>query len=209
MSADVGDPAAAVVAALVRRYPDVQYLRLRPYVPPAEHDQGQRRAMTLDRALRHRRDPEQLWEVPPNLTVDIFEGALRHLAGDDRVVGFCSRIEMKSGKCGHALLMDFRCPKSVEALGELERACGHLGYPGWLLQTKHSYHFVGDVLVDDREWLRFMGYWLLLEHLADVPFVGHCVIECVSCLRVTGTSGVSEPSVASRVEGSGRSLPAL
>jgi hypothetical protein len=154
--------------------------------------------MALERAIRHRRDPEHLWEIPAHLTVDILDEALERLAGKDRVVGFCSRIEMKSGRCGHALLMDFRCPK--EAIGELERACRHLGHRGWLLETKHSYHFVGDVLVDDRDWLRFMGYWLLLEHLADVPFVGHCVIERVSCLRVTGISGVSKPYVVSRVE---------
>jgi hypothetical protein len=51
----------------------------------------------------------------------------------------------------------------------------------------------------DPEWFRFMGFWLLLEHLSDVPFVGHCIIERVSCLRVTGTLEVPEPSVALRI----------
>jgi hypothetical protein len=200
MSAEVGVPASVVVARLVQRYPDAQYLRLRPYLLRSEQEQRHRPAMTIDRVFRHRRDPEQLWEVPPNLTPDALVAALHRVGGNGRVVGLCSRIEMKNGRGAHALLMDFRCLKSPELLAELERACRHLGYAGWLLETKNSYHFIGDVLVDDREWLRFMGYWLLAEHLSDVPFVGHCVIEHVSCLRVTGTSDVLEPSVASRVD---------
>ena len=124
--------------------------------------------MPLDRVFRHRRDPELLWEVPQNLTVEILQAALDQIA-DQRVVGLCSQIEMRTGKRAHALLMDFRCPKCPEALVALEEACRHLGHTGCLLQTDRSYHFFGDALVDDRDWLRFIGYWLLADHLIDVP----------------------------------------
>jgi hypothetical protein len=198
MKPDVGAPATAVVVALVRASSDIQYLRFRPYVRRNTNDQQSRSNMPVDRIFRHRRDPEVLWEVPQNLTGAILQAWLDQIA-DKRVVGLCSRIEMRTGKCAHALFMDFRCSKSPKSLIALEEACHHLGYSGWLLETDRSYHFFGDALVDDRSWLRFMGYWLLADHLIDGPFVGHCVIEGVSCLRVTAGPESSEPTIVKRV----------
>jgi hypothetical protein len=165
--------------------------------------------MTLERALRHRRGPEEVWEVPADLTLDGMNGVFRALAGPDHMVGFCSHIVCTNGESRHALLMDFRCTPSSTAQNELEHACLKIGYGGWLLQTSRSYHFIGEVLVDEQEWLRFMGYWLLLEHLVDVSFIGHCVIERLSCLRVTGSTAFPEPVVVAYFEAAASPLPVV
>lgn len=115
------------------------------------------------------------------------------------MIGLCSRMEMRNGTSKHALLMDFRCDKSAGSLQDIEDACRHIGYAGWLLESHGSYHFYGDDLVDEDQWLSFMGRWLLLEQLSDVRFIGHCIIERVSCLRLTGDEAWREPRVAARV----------
>jgi hypothetical protein len=108
---------------------------------------------------------------------------------------------MRNGNTQHALLMDFRIAKSSESLLQVVAACEGIGRAGWLLETTHSYHFYGDELVDEREWLRFMGRWLLLESVADVRFVGHCIIEWISCLRLTGSRNLGEPVALTHIAG--------
>lgn len=190
--------AVGLVAELLRRYPDIQYLRLRTY-PPKSAEPRAVAPFTLDRALRHERSPERLVPAPQRPTASALRKILDPIAAQGLMVGLCSRFEMRSGLVKHGLLMDFRCEKSPEALNNLQAACGRMGYAGWLLETSVSYHFYGDDLVDDRDWLRFMAWWLLLENLADVRFIGHCILEQVSCLRLTGNDTFPEPRVAARV----------
>jgi len=115
------------------------------------------------------------------------------------MIGLCSRVEMRNGVSKHLLLMDFRCEKSARSLRDLMAACQRFGYAGWLLESHGSYHFHGDDLVDESEWLAFMGRWLLLEQHADVRFIGHCIIERVSCLRLTGNRVWRAPKAVARV----------
>jgi hypothetical protein len=193
-----GSRPTTLVMALLRRHANVQYIRLRSF-PTQRKDQRSSNQTTLDRALRHERGPEFLWEVPPDLAAVNLMNQLTQISPNRDMVGLCSRMELRNGTSKHALLMDFRCKRSPASLRDLQDACSRIGYSGWLLESHESYHFYGDDLVDEVEWLGFMGRWLLLEHFSDVRFIGHCVIERVSCLRLTGDEVWSEPRVAARV----------
>jgi hypothetical protein len=197
---DVGERAVSVVTALLRRHADIQYLRFRSYPAPAK-EQDIETPLTIERALRHKRAPEILWAVPESRTFESLTETLTKMSSDKILVGICSRIELRSGRAAHALLMDFRrAEKSREFLQRIEEACQQIGYTGWLLETSGSYHFYGDDLVDLEEWVSFMSTWLLLEDLVDVRFIGHCLIERVSCLRLTGNAIWSEPKLARHID---------
>src|SRR5271165_7171059 len=105
MKLGVGATAIAAVVALVRPSSDIQYLRFRPYVGESTNAPQSRSDMPVDRVFRHRRNPEVLWEVPQNLTGAILRAWLDQIA-DNRVVGLCSRVEMRTGESRHALFMD-------------------------------------------------------------------------------------------------------
>jgi hypothetical protein len=211
MSMDKGELYSVdVVADLLRRYPEVQYLRLRTF-PPKE-PAAQVEAMTpegllpilpLERALRHHRGHEELMpvEAPASATADAVRAQLEKVATNGAMVGLCSRVELRSGRAQHALLVDFRCAHSC--LPRLEEACVRLGYPGYILRTSASYHFYGSQLVEEAEWITFMATWALLEDLTDVRYIAHCLIERIGCLRVTGNEAWPEPVVVARIEGRG------
>ena len=193
-----GSRAISLVALLLRRHPEVQYIRFRTYPAPSKI-QRPLTPLTLARALRHERGPELLWSVPDRGISTALKRMLARISLERVMVGLCSQVETRSGTSKHALLMDFRPQKSAGSLQTLNDACRYIGYTGWLLETTQSYHFYGDDLVGEWEWLPFMGGWLLLENLIDVRFIGHCIIERVSCLRLTGNSTWSEPRVVRRV----------
>lgn len=195
----LGSPSSAVVEALIRRHPEVTRVRIRSF-PPKVHIPRRSRKYSIDRALRHVRGPERVVGVSRR------RGASAYLRESpetraEEMVGFCSDLRVRGGAVKHALLMDFRCKRSAKSMRRLLRACRRIGRAGWLLKTSNSYHFYGEELVNAREWERFMGRWLLLEDLCDVRFVGHCIIEGVSCLRFSGTRAWPEPRVVAHVAG--------
>jgi hypothetical protein len=202
MLVTAGSATLEVLASLLERHPEIWRLRLRPYVPTLSESP---RTSSPERFFRHHRGAECTWQVPLADRLQSLEAFVQVLAGETRAVGFCSRLEMRDGTLRHALLMDYRAGGKPDLLPLIREACDRLGRPGWILETTRSYHFVGDDIVDEDVWMGFMGRWLLAEHLSDVPFIGHCVIERVSCLRLTSVGG-QVPRVVTRVA-AGRETP--
>lgn len=197
---EAGCSVVAIVADLLRRHSDVQYVRLRTF-PSKRAPQLDPAELTLDRALRHKRDPEILVRVPEPVSENSLRTTLAQHLSPGHMLGLCSRFEMRSGNSLHALLVDFRIRKSATALATVKAGCNAIGFAGWVIETTNSYHFYGDHPVDEREWLRFMGRWLLLETIVDVRYVGHCIIELISCLRLTADDTLREPTAVARIDG--------
>ncbi len=99
-------------------------------------------------------------------------------------------------------VMDFSLPISRESEALLrERMTGvfdlydNLGR-GVLIETNNSYHFMGDTLLTEKQWIVFCANMLLLKHssetrdIADTRYIGHSLERMYTCIRISEKEGV-------------------
>jgi hypothetical protein len=104
----------------------------------------------------------------------------------DFAIGVSSRVRLLDNAIRHIPLIDFRCGKSAANLKTLNHLFRQMGQRrGVLLDSGRSYHFYGLDLLDEREWLAFMGRCLLLTPLVDTRYIAHRLIDDYGRLRIS------------------------
>jgi hypothetical protein len=120
---------------------------------------------------------------------EVARGALRELAGGlapREVVAVCSTCTLADGSTRHIPMMDFRLVPgagSVEVIRGMLDAIGQSS--GVILGSGRSYHFYGLELLEQDDWLRFLGRSLLLSPLTDTRYIAHRILAGEGALRIT------------------------
>ncbi len=113
----------------------------------------------------------------------------------DEQIALSSRVLLLNGEYANIPLMEFSLKKSEQNLNIIkERLIHSKSVSGWLLETGSSYHFYGNAVLTDNEWIDFMGKCLLtsivhtrddIEQIADTGFIGHSLRRGCATLRIT------------------------
>ncbi len=116
-----------------------------------------------------------------------------------------SRITLSDHTRRHIPMIDFRCDPettSSQRITKWLQEIDHCG--GVILRTTNSFHYYGNSLLTDRQWVKFVGHCLLLVPDVDVRYLGHRLTEGWGALRISpdpysGTSR-NEPEIVEIVK---------
>jgi len=122
-----------------------------------------------------------------------------------------SQVILNNGEHGHIPQMDFNLSKNPENTLKIKERLKYMkSSGGWILETGSSYHFWGNKVLSNTEWIDFMGRCLLtsivhtrqdIEQVADTRFIGHALRRGCTTLRLTTRSDKTfVPSVVDYVE---------
>lgn len=110
-------------------------------------------------------------------------------------LGIGSKVQLNSCEYAHIPLMDFNIPKNQQNLNKVQERLKHIGFSnGWILETGKSYHYWGNYILTEKEWVDFMGRCLLtsivhtrqnIEEVADSRYIGHSLRRGFNTLRIT------------------------
>ncbi len=136
-----------------------------------------------------------------DITLDWLNACTRHLEKDS-AFGVISEVRIAFSftdyRPYHIPMMDFNCPKNSENLSRIEEFLRTIWQEeGVILDSGRSYHYYGVNLMDEKEWLDFLGSCLLSE-LADKRYIGHRIKDHCGILRIsTGPRQPKIPTVVS------------
>lgn len=194
--------ALEVVAVLVAIHPHIAALKLVEYQPTETFKQITRKRhlrfeRTLKRQLLHR-GTRAIYRTLARKAVssERLRSLVNQLQGNS-TLGAASRVVLRDNSTAHIPMLDFQCARSPDNLQRLRFAMRRLSPNGGvILQSVHSYHFYGSSLLSENMWSDFVGRCLLLEPLVDVRYLGHCLIDGQSTLRISPKRGRSPIVVA-------------
>jgi hypothetical protein len=137
-------------------------------------------------ALVHDKTDEQEFELPRDqVTVPVLQSLLSGL-DPNFALGVSSRVRLYNGESRHIPMIDLTCDKSADNQRTLIHVFRSIGQNrGVLLDSGRSYHYYGLELLDEREWLAFMGRSLLLTPLVDTRYIAHRLIDDYGRLRIS------------------------
>ncbi len=123
---------------------------------------------------------------------------------EDRLA-FNSTTSMRGGQKGHIPMLDFHVPASEDNLMLVEKVCSLLSYPGYVLNSGKSFHFIGERIISQKDLIAFLGKALLFTPIVDEIWIAHQLQDGACSLRFTVKHGVV-PSVVAQIKGSGQNL---
>lgn len=185
----IGKTAGAMCLDLLEFYPEISHLHFAQYTPaPPVSDATT--AVGLHRRLRHAqgiicRDAVLRGDVAGYLEAR----DANHVPGTSLSV--CSSVTV-AGQTRHIAMVDFQTGAMIEDIVEGMRRIAERGV---VIESTRSFHYYGTALLDGAAWRRFMGWSLLLDHIVDARWVGHCLIEGECALRVSRDSAGAFPKV--------------
>ena len=102
------------------------------------------------------------------------------------VISFVSAVETTDKKSLHIPMMNFH-PESGFGLDEIRKALKYVtgNKDGVILESGRFYHYYGDFLLDQREWEKFMGKFLIPFNLVHPGYVGYRLQYGYSTLRLS------------------------
>lgn len=133
---------------------------------------------------RHHGDHDELIET---VSVDQI-GRLVAMAGPRPGGGFWalrSRLALRGGGVASLPMLDFRIPCSTTAMKTVERVLQHLGLRGIVVQTDHSYHFIGNEPLSEEAARVMLSRASLFGPIVDQRWAAHQLIDGVSALRLS------------------------
>jgi hypothetical protein len=129
--------------------------------------------------------PINTWELSGSeVLADEFSPA-QLISGPHRAISVTSKVQL-DGSFRHMAMMNLHPDDRAsyeDLVLMLETVTG--GMPGYLLETGRYYHFYGDALLTQREWLRFLAQFLMPTILLSPRYIGHCLNRGFSALRLT------------------------
>ncbi|HEU5155538.1 MAG TPA: hypothetical protein VFU43_00955 [Streptosporangiaceae bacterium] len=141
------------------------------------------RVEALDEALVSERAESMLIAINDEAGIlRLFETAERQR----RALSVASRVwETRQKFSGHLALMNLH-PEGYLDESELSKAVLRVsgGIPGYLLESGRYYHFYGARLLDQEEWLDFVGRFLMPCTLVSPRYVGHSINRRYCALRL-------------------------
>jgi len=104
------------------------------------------------------------------------------------VLAASSKVRLKDGSVAHIPMIDFKCAPTQENVDLAREAFAKIGQTdGVLLNSGNSFHYYGQTLLSENEWLTFLGHSLLLSDFIDTRYVGHALINGECRLRLSTT----------------------
>ncbi|MFC1789657.1 hypothetical protein ACFLYY_01625 [Patescibacteria group bacterium] len=119
------------------------------------------------------------------------------------VLAVISKIRLGKNKIAHIPMMDFYNKKEgkEQTLGDIRSFLERVGHKGVILHSGRSFHFYGNFLMNETEWMSFLGD-CMLSGLADPRYIAHNLKDGYGILRITACSPLRPmfPKVVSLVE---------
>jgi hypothetical protein len=104
------------------------------------------------------------------------------------VLAASSKVQLKDGNVAHLPMIDFKCAPTERNIELAKKAFAKIGQTdGVLLNSGNSFHYYGERLMTEREWIGFLGHCLLLSDFIDTRYVGHALINNECRLRLSPT----------------------
>jgi|SRR3989344_36177 len=118
-------------------------------------------------------------------------------------VAINSKVRLHNGLFAHIPMLDLAPRKSPEALEKVVRRLSEIIKPyfgsGYILETRKSYHYLGNKIFDENRFNEFLGRSLITsivtkmpdeipnvhEHIADYRFIGYSLMRMGTGLRIT------------------------
>jgi|GEM_PF-2974764 len=192
-SIHIGDSAPEFVVALARMNPHLQSLSFTIYSPiPGANE----RAGDLENKagteiardfLRHDHASNEQWQVAAcDLTVEMITQKIASLR-PTLALGLESKCTLQNTSIKYIPMMDFKPSPSQDHLALLKGFLEQLACRGIIVDSGRSYHFYGFDLLDQTEWIHFMGACLLVPW-SDSRWIGHSLIAGGGDLRISATN---------------------
>ena len=97
---------------------------------------------------------------------------------------FCSLVYVNNLP-KHIPVLDFHIPVSLNNKIICENVLRHLGLKGYLLDSGKSYHFIGNITIDDSSLKNLLYKALLLTPIIDRAWISHQLIQGYCCVRIS------------------------
>ena len=199
----IGDSAPEFVMALARTNSRLKLLSFAIYAPmPGANERvGDLENKAVKEIagdfLHHDYASNQQWQVDAHdLTVEMITQKIASLR-PSLALALESKCTLRDDSIRYIPMMDFKANQSLDKLAILKGFLGHLACRGIIVDSGRSYHFYGFDLLDQTEWIRFMGACLLVPW-SDSRWIGHSLIAGGGDLRISATD--QKPKLPSVVE---------
>jgi len=96
-----------------------------------------------------------------------------------------SLVSCTDGESRHIPMMNFH---PIDAsLGDIKKTLAHIcrNYRGAILDSGRYFHYYGDVLLSQEEWLKFMADFLMPCIIVSPRYIGHRLYDGYCTLRLT------------------------
>lgn len=113
-------------------------------------------------------------------------------------LALCSEVRVLEGYTAHIPMLDFICAPTEANQTAISTMLEAIGQVGVIVNSGHSYHFVGASLLTTDEWVRFVGQALLLAPFIDARFLGHRLFDGECRLRVFARNKSSQAPFVER-----------
>ena len=122
------------------------------------------------------------------------------------VLSFCSKVKLKDGSLRHIAMMNFHPEENVD-LTHIRRAIQYIcgSREGVLLDSGRYYHYWGNFLLSEIEWMKFLGDFLMPTVIVSPRYIGHQLFNGSCTLRLTSdlTYKPQVPTVIETITGKG------
>jgi hypothetical protein len=145
---------------------------------------GQTVADTIEEFLRNEDARNEEWQIPAS---DLTPSCLvKKITGLEpgRALALNSKCTWHDGSSRHVPMMDFKPRAGKRNLQLIRTFLQKTGREGVLLESGESYHFFGFEMLDQAEWVEFMGHCLLAPY-SDTRWIGHSLVSGTGALRIT------------------------
>ncbi|HJP90748.1 MAG TPA: SIR2 family protein [Pyrinomonadaceae bacterium] len=189
----VGMKAPQALEALIRKHPEIDTFTVIKYRDKLRLPErttarpSQDPATFIDQAAVHNNVADQEEHVSSSaLGIKLWERLFQ--LPPNFVLAASSRVQLKNGKVAHLPMIDFKCDPTDENMELAKEAFVKIGQTdGVLLNSGNSFHYYGERLMTETEWVDFLGHCLLLSDFIDTRYVGHALINKECRLRLSAT----------------------
>jgi hypothetical protein len=169
----VGMKASEALELLIRNHPDidtftvVRYKDKRRLPERTTAQSADDPSKFLEQAAIHDNEADQVEHVPrAALGSELWKRLFELPTGF--VLAASSRVKLKDGSVAHLPMIDFKCAPTPQNIDLAKQAFAKINQTtGVLLNSGNSFHYYGQTVMNEREWVDFLGHCLLLSDFID------------------------------------------
>lgn len=166
----IGMTAVEVLVKILENYPEIETVSFYVYKPHLNAGEASE-IPTTERLLFHDSPSDVVDVSREDITVENLNHSISHLSRNETLAVLSS--VKKGDELYHIPMMDFSCQESPEGLAKIETFLKEIRYENCAILTSgRSYHFYGFCLINEKDWLRFLGD-CLLSGLVEARYIGH------------------------------------
>ncbi len=174
-----------VIAKIVEMNPKISTVYFYAYQPTynvKESMRGRKGRPLIGRLLYHDLSAEHYKLRKGEVTAENINRIINSLK-EDVVLGVLSRVRAGRNRA-HIPMMDFDERKCEGRWDIIESFLRGIDQEGIILHSGRAYHFYGVHLLQERDWLNFLGKCILSD-LVDDRYVGHRLLDGCGILRIS------------------------